>query len=93
MALMLVSSAPSRDAYDAIERIVDFTGDRPSGLVVHSAAETADGTVLMVDVWESDAAIDTFERVRLFPAFEAGGMADTVETPPTRHQAFPLVRG
>jgi len=49
--------------------------------------------VLMVDVWESDAAMDTFERVRLFPAFEAGGMADTVETPPTRHQAFHLVRG
>ena len=93
MAVILVSNAPSRDAYDAIERLVAFTGNRPPGLLLHGAAETADGTVLMVDVWESDAAMDTFERVRLFPAFEAGGMADTVETPPTRHQAFHLVRG
>ena len=93
MALMLVSSAPSRDAYDAIERIVDVTGDRPPGLLVHSAAERADGTVLVVDIWESDATMDAFERERLFPAFEAGGMADAMQAPPTRHSTFHLVRG
>lgn len=92
MALMMVSNAPSRDAYDAIERLVDVTGDRPPGLLVHSAAETADGTVLVVDIWESDAAMDAFERERLFPAFAVGGMADAMQAPPTRHVAFSLVR-
>jgi hypothetical protein len=93
MALMLVSNAPSRDAYDAIERIVDITGDRPSGLLLHSAAEMADGTVLIVDIWESDAAMDAFERERLVPAFATGGMADAMQAPPTRHSTFHLVRG
>lgn len=92
MALMQVSSAPSRDAYDAIERLVDVIGDRPSGLLVHSAAETADGTVLVVDIWESDAAMDAFEHDRLFPAFATGGMADAIQSPPTRHETFHLVR-
>jgi quinol monooxygenase YgiN len=92
MPVMLVSTAPSRDAYDAIDRLVDITGDRPSGLLVHSAAETADSTVLVVDVWESDAAMDAFERERLFPAFAAGGMADAMQAPPKRHSTFRLVR-
>jgi hypothetical protein len=93
MALMLVSNAPSRDAYDAIERLVNFTGNRPSGLLLHAAAETADGGVMIVDIWESDGAMDAFERERLFPAFQAGGMADAMQAPPTRHHAFHLVSG
>jgi hypothetical protein len=49
--------------------------------------------VLVVDIWESDAAMDAFERDRLFPAFAAGGMADAMQAPPMRHSTFHLVRG
>ena len=92
MTLMLVSNAPSRDAYDATERLVDVTGHRPPGLLVHAAAETGDGTVLIVDIWESEAAMDAFERDRLFPAFAAGGMGEAMQAPPTGHSIFSLVR-
>ncbi len=93
MAVLQVSDAPSREVYEAIDKLIDFAGNRPPGLFIHAAAETADGTVLIVDVWESDAAMDAFERERLFPAFQAGGTAGSMQTPPTRHQTFQLVRG
>jgi hypothetical protein len=94
MSVLQVSNAPSRQAYEAIEKSVNLTGNRPPGLLIHAAAETADGGVLIVDVWDSDAAMDACERERLLPAFQAGGMAESMQqTPPTRHQTFHLVRG
>lgn len=94
MAVVQVSNAPSREAYEAIDKLIDLTGNRPPGMVIHAAAEAGDGSVLIVDVWESDAAMDAFERERLFPAFQAGGMAESMQqSPPTRHPTFQLVRG
>jgi hypothetical protein len=58
---------------------------------VHAAAET-DGGVLIVDVWESDAHMDTFERERLFPALARLRVTGAVERDrPTRHEAFEFV--
>jgi hypothetical protein len=42
--------------------------ERPDGLIIHGASETADGTVRTVDVWESQQHVDEFERTRLAPA-------------------------
>jgi hypothetical protein len=91
MAVVQVSSAPSRDAYDAVDRVVNLSGNRPAGMLIHAAAEQADGTVLIVDVWESDAAMDAFEVGRLLPAF-ASMPAGIMSAAPTRHQAFHLVK-
>jgi hypothetical protein len=92
MAFILVSSAPSRPVYDAVDRMVDLSGDRPTGMILHAAAEQADGTVLIVDAWESEEAMDAFERGRLLPAFAAMPGAP-MPVPPTRHPVFHLVRG
>jgi quinol monooxygenase YgiN len=92
VAVVQVTNAPSRQAYDSMEQAVNVAGERPAGLIVHAAAETEDGSVLIVDVWESDAAMDAFERERLFPAFQAGGMGELMRALPTRHQAFAIVR-
>ena len=93
MAIVQVSSAASRDVYEAIDRLLDLTANRPVGMLMHTASENADGSVLLVDVWESDAAMDDFERERLFPALQAGGQGAAMQEPPTRHQTFNLVRG
>lgn len=93
MAIVQVSSAGSRDEYEAVDRLLDLTSNRPAGMLLHSASENADGSVLLVDVWESDDAMDAFERERLFPAFEAGGLGAAMQELPTRHQVFKLVRG
>ena len=91
MAILQVSTATSREAYDVVERTVNLSADRPNGMIVHAAAEQADGSVLIVDVWESDAAMDAFERDRLFPAF-ASVPGAAMTDPPTRRPAFHLVR-
>lgn len=94
-AVLQVSSAPSRAAYDAVDRVAGIAVGRPSGLIVHAAAEQADGKVLIVDVWESDAAMDAFERDRLLPAFAAlpADPRGVMPERPVRHPAFVLVKG
>jgi quinol monooxygenase YgiN len=91
MAFILVSTSPSRPLYDAVDRLVDLSGDRPGGMILHAAAEQADGTILIVDAWESEEAMDAFERSRLLPAFATMPGAPMPE-PPTRHSVFHLVR-
>jgi quinol monooxygenase YgiN len=90
MPLLQVSSAPSRAVYEAVDNVVGLTSNRPAGMLLHAAAEQADGTVVIVDVWESSDAMDAFERGRLLPAFAAAQrpMAD----PPTRLEAFQVIR-
>ena len=91
MAIVQVTSAPSRAAYDAVQHIVRLDRDRPAGMIVHAAAEQADGSVLMVDVWDSHAAMDAFEHDRLFPAF-ASMPVNPMQEPPARLEIFELVR-
>jgi hypothetical protein len=91
MSIIQVSSAPSREVYDAVERIVDLSGDRPEGMIVHAAAEQANGTVVIVDLWESGTAMDAFEQGRLFPAFATMPGAPMPEAP-SRQLAFHVVR-
>jgi hypothetical protein len=94
-AVLQVSSAPSRAAYDAVDRVVGIAANRPAGMIAHAAAEQADGTVLIVDIWESGPAMEAFEHDRLMPAF-AGFPEDPRGLMPERpvpHPAFVVVRG
>jgi hypothetical protein len=91
MAILQVSSAPSRAAYDAVQRVINLAADPPAGLQVHSAAEAADGTVVIVDLWVSHATMDAFEQGRLLPAIAGSGFP--MGEPPTRLEAFEDIRG
>ena len=94
MAISLVSTAPTREAYDAVQKLLDMAGDRPEGLILHSAAQTPSGEVQIVDVWESQAASDAFVQQRLMPAFEQSGYMEQAlgQEPPTAYEVFDLVR-
>ena len=89
MAILQVSSAPSRAMYEAVDGALGLAADRPDGMLVHAAAEQADGTVVIVDVWETPAAMDAFERDRLFPTFAR--LERPMVDPPTRLEAFQVV--
>ncbi|MFE3055279.1 hypothetical protein [Nocardia sp. NPDC059239] len=57
-----------REVYEAL-------GPEPlAGNLLHIVGEL-DGTLHIVDVWESAAAADRFAAERLFPAFERTGIA------------------
>jgi hypothetical protein len=49
-------------------RIVEGLGsDAPAGLLVHLAIERPEGGLRYLDVWESEAAFETFVDERLHP--------------------------
>jgi hypothetical protein len=77
-----VSEAPNRELYDSLSKKVNLLGDRPTGLILHAAGETATGTVQIVNVWESRADADAFERDRLLPVFETAGITARLTTGP-----------
>ena len=82
MPITHVSEAPSRELYESLSAKVNLLGDRPTGLILHTAGETATGTVQIVNVWESRADADAFERDRLMPVLEAAGMIERITTGP-----------
>jgi hypothetical protein len=87
MPVVLITYAPSREAYEAL---ADETGrTAPPGCIVHTASEY-EGRVRVVDVWESHEAIQEFFEKELGPAFARHGIeAD----PPELVETFNLERG
>ncbi|HWL34594.1 MAG TPA: hypothetical protein VNQ77_00235 [Frankiaceae bacterium] len=77
MAIVLSMTAPDRTSYEAVMDLLDLDDNPPSGLVVHTASQTADG-VRVLDVWETQADLDTFFETRLGKAIAEVGM----EPPP-----------
>jgi hypothetical protein len=88
MALLQVSTAPSRSDYD---RVVALLGDDPvPGRLLHAAAQRPDGTVQIVDVFASQEALDAFGQ-QIIPALGQAGMLDRPDVPrPTPLETFDL---
>jgi hypothetical protein len=88
MAVVLTMTAPTREAYEAVDDLLDVEHDRPAGLIVHTACETGDG-VLVTDVWESAADIQLFYETRLGKAIAETGVA---ASPPEMKETFRIHR-
>jgi quinol monooxygenase YgiN len=73
MPIVMISHAPSRELYEKVAAEAHIAAERPPGLVIHTASEMPDGSVRIVDVWESQEHVDEFERTQLMPAFAAVG--------------------
>jgi hypothetical protein len=82
MPVVQVSRAESRDVYEAVASRIDMAGNRPPGLILHSASETASGEVEIVDVWETAEDAGHFASDRLFPIFQAVGMTEHIQSSP-----------
>jgi hypothetical protein len=69
MALVFVQEDTPIDAesYDKVNEVLAAHGDPPEGLIVHTASVT-DAGMTIIDVWESQAALDRFRDERLMPA-------------------------
>jgi hypothetical protein len=92
MAIVQLSTAPSRADYERVAQIVDIAGDRPAGLMLHAASELSNGEVQIVDVWDTAESIAEFSRNRILPAFAQVGMVDRAnQNGPTRSDTINLV--
>jgi hypothetical protein len=87
----------TRELVDEVTAELQIELDRPRGLIVHTAAETAEG-VRIVDVWETEADFHRFEDGRLRPALAAVAsrrMIDLTALPAPRqtiYESFETVR-
>jgi hypothetical protein len=86
-AIILEFKGAGVDEYNAVNKIlgIDPTtgeGDWPPPLLSHTAAVTADGDLVVYEIWESRAAQEQF-MARLGPALGEVGVA-----PPVRMEWF-----
>jgi hypothetical protein len=75
IAVVIDFDGGSTDQYDALVREMGIGGQPASviaGLLFHAAGPT-EGGLRVVDVWESQDALDRFTRERLMPAAEKIG--------------------
>lgn len=93
--IVQLTVAPSREMYDAASAELGSTP--PAGLIVHTATEAADGSVRIIDVWESRDAAEAFGRNVLGPIIvrqmEAAGLpADMTGPEPEFLEPFSVMR-
>ena len=75
--------------YDRISRDLNPEGDKPAGLIVHTAGFTAEGVFRIFDVWETEADWERFRDERLMPIVERV-MSEGGGAPPAREYTYEL---
>jgi hypothetical protein len=84
MSVLMIMEAPGATTaeYDRGNEIMGIHGDEdaPDGLIQHVAASDGNG-LLIVDLWESEEAIDRFYEERLGAALEQAGVAESASKP------------
>jgi hypothetical protein len=81
-SVILEFKGAGKDEYDQVNKIlgIDYStgaGDWPAPLLNHTAAITADGDLVVYEIWESKAAQEAF-MAQLGPALQEVGVAAPV---------------
>lgn len=91
MTYISISSAPSKDLYDRVRAHLDLDARPAPGLLVQAAGSLDDGTVQIVQVFESREAMSAFRDERMMPAFAAAQVQPDPANAPRPVEAFNLV--
>ena len=64
--------------YDRVNEAMGIHSDAnaPDGLLMHTAAVTEDGGLIIADLWESEEALGRFAETRLMPALKQVGVPE-----------------
>jgi hypothetical protein len=81
-SVILEFKGVGKNDYDQVNKILgtDYTtgeGNWPDGLLNHTGAVTADGGLVVYEIWESKAAQEAF-MARLGPALHEAGLPEPV---------------
>jgi hypothetical protein len=78
MAVMLIFHAPDMNQghYDSLRPAVNWEGEPPAGLLLHSCAFDEQGGCRVVDIWDNEGALHEFFGTRLMPAFQQLGLPE-----------------
>jgi hypothetical protein len=90
MAVAVRQTTPfSLDVYDQIQEKLGLQGNLPEGLILHTAGAVGDG-VAIFNIWESEAAFQTFRDERLLPAVAEVAGEEAASGPPPDQQIYEL---
>ena len=78
IAMLVDNPEGSQEIYDKVREHLALE-DKPAGGIFHAAGPGPNGGWRVVEVWESQEALDRFVEDRLGPAFEAVGMTGRPE--------------
>jgi hypothetical protein len=79
------SGDTSTTNYDAVKEKLNVEGNRPDGMIIHTAGFTEEGVFRIFDVWESEEQHARFMSERLMPIVQEVMSADAGATRP--HEA------
>jgi len=82
-SLLLEFAGIDKDTYWSVNSLLGVNpdtgeGEWPAGLIHHQGALTPEGTVLIMEVWESQAANTAFMESRLGPALAQAGVPEPI---------------
>lgn len=90
MAVAIRQTTPfGLDVYDQIQEKLSLQGNPPEGLILHTAGAVDDG-VAIFNIWESEAAFQTFREQRLLPAVAEVAGEEAAQGPPADQQIYEL---
>ena len=89
-SIILEFKGVGKSDYDQVNKILGVdaatgAGDWPAGLLNHTAAVTADGGLVVYEIWESKAVQEAF-MARLGPALHEAGVPE-----PSRVEWFDVI--
>lgn len=87
MPIIAISGAASREEYEAVSSNIDLD-HRPVGWLVHAVTELPDGSVQIVDIFDSQESMDTVGAQLVLPSFEQAGVDARERRPPAAHETF-----
>ena len=71
MAILALFNANIKKAdYETLRKEVNWERQKPTGMLIHTAAFDDSGGIHVADVWESREAVDDYFNKRLLPAMK-----------------------
>lgn len=74
----------TKDIYENARKEVNWEGNPPPGLILHTVSFDNSGNLRVADIWESEDQWNNFLNTRLMPFMQKA------KVPPLRTEIFPI---
>ena len=74
----------TKDIYENARKEVNWEGNPPPGLILHTVSFDNSGNLRVADIWESEDQWNNFLNTRLMPFMQKA------KAPPLRTEIFPI---
>jgi hypothetical protein len=82
--LLIKGDGLTKDIYENARKEVNWEGNPPPGLILHTVSFDNSGNLRVADVWESEDQWNNFLNTRLMPYMQKA------KVPPLRTEIFPI---